>query len=51
MFIKVHVAFIFGFQALWLIDFTKINQWKGLEPKNKGHTNFYEPRDLTKKYI
>ena len=39
MFIKVRVA----------IDFTKIYQLKGLEPKNKEHTNFYEHCDLMKK--
>ena len=34
-----------------LIDFTKIIfQLKGLKPKNKGHTNFYECINLTKKY-
>ena len=30
---------------------TKIFQFKGLNPKNKGHTNFYECCDLTKKSI
>ena len=48
-FIKVHVAFVFGLQTLWLIDFTKIFQLKGLKHKNKGRTNFYECCDLTKK--
>ena len=34
-----------------LIDFTKIIfRLKGLKPKNKGHTNFYECSNLTKKY-
>ena len=37
-FIKVRVAFVFRLQALQLKDFTKINQLKGLKPKNKGHT-------------
>ena len=46
-FIKVFVAFVFGLQTLRLIDFTKIYQLKGLKPKNKGHTNFYECCDLT----
>ena len=51
MFIKVRV-----WPLVWapdpLIDiFSKINQLKGLEPKNKGHTNSYECCDLTKKYI
>ena len=32
-----------------MIDFTKTFQLKGLNPKNKGHTNFYECCDLTKK--
>ena len=50
MLIKVHVAFAFGLQTL-LIDFSKIYQSKGLKPKNKGHTNFYEHCDLTKKNI
>ena len=35
--------------ALNMIDFSKINRLKGLEPKNKGHTNCYERCDLTKK--
>ena len=48
-FINVSVAFIFGFQTLLLIDLTKIYQLKGLESKNKGHANFYECCDLTKK--
>ena len=39
----------FGLQTLSLIDFTKIFLLKGLKPKNKGHTNFYECCDLTKK--
>ena len=34
--------FVFGFQTLWLKDFSTIYQLKGLKPKNKGHTNFYE---------
>ena len=42
-FIKVHVTFVF-----WL-HFTKIYQLKGLEPKNKDCTYFYECCDLTKK--
>ena len=51
MFIKVRVAFVFGLQTLWLLDFTKIYQLKGLKPKNKGHTKFYDCCDLTKKHI
>ena len=31
------------------MDFTKIFQLKGLKPKNKDHTNFYECFDLRKK--
>ena len=50
-FIKVCVAFVFGLQTLWLIDFTKSYLLNGLKPKNKGHTNFYECSDLMKKYI
>ena len=49
MLIKVHVAFVFGLQTFKLKDFSKIYQLKGLKPKNKGHTNFYECCDLTKK--
>ena len=48
-FIKVCVAFVFGLQILYSIDSTKIHQSKGLKPKNKGHTNFYECCDLMKK--
>ena len=32
-----------------MIDFSKVFQLKGLKPKNKGQTNFYECCDLTKK--
>ena len=32
-----------------MIDFTKIFRLKGLKPKNKGHTNFYECCNLMKK--
>ena len=31
------------------MDFTNIFQLKGPKPKNKGHMNFYECCDLTKK--
>ena len=48
-FIKVRVAFVFGLQNIYLIHFTKIYELKGLKPINKGHTNFYECCDLTKK--
>ena len=47
-FIKVCVAFIFGLQTLWLIDFSKLYQLKGLEPQNR-RPHFYECCDLTKK--
>ena len=50
-FVKVRKPFVVRLQILLLIDFSKIYQWKGLEPKNKGQTNFYERCDLTKKYI
>ena len=48
-FIKVRMAFAFGLQTLHSIDVTKIFRLKGLKAKNKGHTNFYECCDLTKK--
>ena len=41
--------FVFGFQTLWLQDFSIIYQLKGLKPKTKGHMNFYECCDLTEK--
>ena len=50
-FIKLCVVFVFGLQILWTIDFTKIFQLKVLKPKIKGHMNFYECCDLTKKYF
>ena len=43
------MTFVFWLQTLLLLDFTKIFQLKGLKPKNKGYTNFYECCDLTKK--
>ena len=39
MFIKVHLDFVHELQV----------QLKGLVPKNKGHTKFYECCDMTKK--
>ena len=48
-FIKVRVAFVFELQTFQLNDFPKIFQFKGLKPKDKGHTNFYECCDLKKK--
>ena len=41
MFIKVHLDFVHELQV----------QLKGLVPKNKGHTNFYEHCVLMKKYF
>ena len=41
----------FGFRLFELSDFSKINQLKGLKPKNKNHTNFYQCCDLTEKKI
>ena len=43
------MTFVFGLQTFSLIDFIKIYQLKGLKPKDKGHTNFYESCDLRKK--
>ena len=43
------MAFVFWLQTLQMKDFSKIYQIKGLKLKNKGHTNFYESCDLTKK--
>ena len=43
------MAFIFGLQILWFKVLVKIFQSKGLKPKNKGHMNFYQCCDLTKK--
>ena len=48
-FIKLRVVFVLGLRTLWLKDFTKFYQLKGLKPKNKGHMNFYECCDLTEK--
>ena len=44
------MAFVFNLQTLQLIDFNRYHQLKGLEPKNKDHTNFYGRCDLRKKY-
>ena len=48
---KSSYGLFFGLQTLYLIDFTIIYRLKGLEPKNKVLTNFYEHCDLTKKYF
>ena len=34
-FIRFRLAFVFGLQTYYLIDFSKIYPLKGLEPKNK----------------
>ena len=49
-FIKNYLAhFLSGFRPFnWKI-FYRIYQLMGLKPKNKGHANFYECCDLTKK--
>ena len=49
LFIRFRSAFVFGLQTLYLKDFSKIYQLKGLKPKSKGRTNFYECCDLTEK--
>ena len=43
------MAFVFGLQTLYLIDFTEMYKLKGLKPKNKGSMNFYECCNLTEK--
>ena len=35
-FLRFCLAFVFGLQTYYLIDFSKIYRLKGLEPKNKG---------------
>ena len=35
-FLRFCLAFVFGLQTYYLIDFSKSYQLKGLEPKNKG---------------
>ena len=35
-FLRFRLAFVFGLQTYYLIDFSKIYRLKGLEPKNKG---------------
>ena len=35
-FLRFRLAFVFGLQTYYLIDFSKSYQLKGLEPKNKG---------------
>ena len=47
-FIRFHLAFVFGLQTYYLIDFSKIHWLKGLEPKNKGQTKSCEQFDLPK---
>ena len=43
------MVFVFGLQTLYLKAFSIFYYSEGLKPKNKGHTNFYECCDLTKK--
>ena len=46
---NLYIAYVFGLQTLKLIDFSKSYQLKGLQPKNKVHTNYYERCDSIKK--
>ena len=48
---RFRLAFSFGLQTYYLIDFSKVYRLKGLKPKNKGLTKSSERFDLTKKYI
>ena len=50
-FLRFRLAFVFGLQTYYLIDFSKIYQLKGLKPKKQDHMNFYEHCNLTKKSI
>ena len=52
IFVKVHVAFVFGLQTLWLIDFSKIYWLKCAQPKNKDNRYkfLWGCFELTKKY-
>ena len=36
LFLGFHLAIAFGIQTLYLIDFSKIHQIKGLKPNNTG---------------
>ena len=38
-FIRFSLAFVFGLQTLWLLNFTKIYRIKGLKPRNKTKQN------------
>ena len=51
IFIKVCEAFILGSIPFKLIELSKVYQSKGQRPKNKGHMNFYEHFDMTKKQL
>ena len=46
---KSSCGLFFRLQTLYLKEITKIYRLKGLKPKSKGHTNFYQCCDLTKK--
>ena len=39
---RFRLAFVLGLQTYHLIDFSKIYQLKGLEPKNKGLTKSHD---------
>ena len=44
---RFRLAFSFGLQTYYLIDFSKIYPLKRLEPKNKGLTKSYERFEFT----
>ena len=50
-FIKVVWPLFFWASDPLIDTVSKIYGLKGLEQKHKGHTNFFECCDLTKKYI
>ena len=49
LFCQITTAFVLGLQTSLSIDFSKVYESKGLKAINKGHANFYECCDLTKK--
>ena len=50
-FIRFPLAFVFGLQAYYLIDFSKIYQVKGLESKKKNAKQNLMNDLILKKYV
>ena len=50
-FLRFRLAFVFGLQTYYLIDFSKIYQLNGLEPKNKRNLKVWLDEKIRLEYM